>query len=1094
MPACFFPWKNKICVGRFPVNLWKSLRSVLFVLSSLFFISQVTAQTFTGTFVGTVTDASGAGVAGATVTITNIETSAQRMVNTDASGGFVVTLLPPGNYKIVAEMKGFKKAVHESVLLEVNQQQRVDSTLAVGEVSEQVIVNEGVPLVQTESATVGTVVEQREVTELPLNGRNFLQLNLLVPGTLPGAKGSQLGTQGGSINVHGLREASNFFWLDGIDNTTQAIGQLVVNPPTYTVQEFKVQSPTYAAEFGRTAGAQINIITRSGSNTLHGDVYEYLRNSVLDAKNFFDQASSKIPIFQRNQFGVDAGGKIIRDKLFFFGGYEGIRENRAGTFKSVVPTSAMVGGDLGAICPEGFTAAGLCNNAAHQLKDPAAPGAVFAFNKIPSNRLDTAGAGLALAGYPAGTTLDRTFNPVNTLSDNSFVWKIDYALSSKDHLFGRYNYQNIQEVQPVNIFASTTNIPGFGRHQDNTRFQTLGFNDTHSFSPTLVGEFRFGWNRWKLAYFQQDQGNDIATKLGIVGLSTNPVDTGFPLIQLPGFYDALGSATNLPQEGPFDTYQFGGTFSKVVRNHNLKFGADYHYFASTFFLDFAARGRFIFFGGFTGDPLGDLLLGLPGFSLRGVGKTDFLFVSKSLSEFFEDSWRVKPNLTLTLGMRYEYNVPIVEKKNRVTNFDFTTGLPVQAGQAGVSRSTYNPDKNNFAPRIGFSWDPFKNGKWSLRGGYGVFYDIVVINTMLGLRLNPPFFEVDALANDPAKPILLEQTFANPQALRLDLSAFEKNFRDGLVQQWSFGIQHELVHNLLLDVGYVGTKGTDLYRTFDPNQAVLGAGTVASRRPFPAFGPITTVGSNAKSIYHGLEARLEKRFSNGLSFLSSYTYSKSIDDSSAEFNNNSDSNFPQNSHNLSGERSLSNFDARHRWVLSYIYELPFGPKRKYLGDATGVAGKLLEGWQLNGIWQFQSGQPYTPGIASDNSNTGELADRPDRVGDPNAPGGTNCPQTHTPKCWVNPAAFGLAAPGTFGDAGRGSLIGPGLKEIDFSLFKNTAITEGRIVQFRAEFFNIANHPNFENPLRTWTPGTTTTFGQIQAAGPSRQIQFGLRFIF
>lgn len=1051
-------------------------------------VSQANAQTFTGTFDGTVTDASGAGVVGATVTITNIETSAQRTVNTDASGSFAVTLLPPGHYKIVVEMKGFKKAVHESVLLEVNQEQRVDSTLAVGEVSEQVIVSEGVPLVQTESATVGTVVEQREVTELPLNGRNFLQLNLLVPGTLPGAKGSQLGTQGGSINVHGLREASNFFWLDGIDNTTQAIGQLVVNPPTYTVQEFKVQSPTYAAEFGRTAGAQINIITRSGSNTLHGDVYEYLRNSVLDAKNFFDPAAAKIPIFQRNQFGVDGGGKIIRDKLFFFGGYEGIRENRAGTFKSVVPTTAMVGGDLGEICPEGFTAGGNCNNPAHQLNDP--NGGIFAFNKIPSNRFDTAGAGLA-QGYPAGTTLDRTFNPVNTLSDNSFVWKIDYALSSKDHLFGRYNYQNIQEVQPVNIFASTTNIPGFGRHQDNTRFQTLGFNDTHSFSPTLVGEFRFGWNRWKLAYFQQDKGNDIATKLGIVGLSTNPVDTGFPLVQMSGVYDNLGSATNLPQEGPFDTYQFGGTFSKVVRNHNLKFGADYHYFASTFFLDFAARGQFIFGGGFTGDPLGDLLLGLPAFSLRGVGKTDFLFVSKSLSEFFEDSWRVKPNLTLTLGMRYEYNVPIVEKKNRITNFDFTTGQPIQAGQAGVSRSTYNPDKNNFAPRIGFTWDPFKNGKWSLRGGYGVFYDIVVINTMLGLRLNPPFFEVDALPNDPANPILLEQTFANPQALQLNLSAFEKNFRDGLVQQWSFGVQHELVRNLLLDVGYVGTKGADLYRTFDPNQAVLGAGSVASRRPFPAFGPITTVGSNANSIYHGLEVRLEKRFSNGLSFLSSYTYSKAIDDSSAEFGNNSDGNFPQNSNNLAGERGLSNFDARHRWVLSYIYELPFGPKRKYLGDTTGVAGKLLEGWQLNGIWQFQSGQPYTPIIAPDNSNTGEGGgtDRPDLIGNPNASGGT-CPQTHTTTCWVNPAAFQVAAAGTFGNAGRGSLIGPGLKEIDFSLFKNTAITEGRTVQLRAEFFNIANHPNFENPLRTLGP----TFGQIQAAGPSRQIQFGLRFIF
>lgn len=1071
------------------MRLEKALRFFLFGIVCLFIIGAASAQTFTGTFVGTVTDATGAGVASATVTIVNLETSAARSVSTDGNGSFVVTLLPPGNYKITVEVKGFKRAVRESVGLEVDQQQKVDFTLAVGDVSEQVIVNEDIPLVQTESATVGTVVEQREVTELPLNGRNFLQLNLLVPGALPGAKGSQLGTQGGSINVHGLREASNFFWLDGIDNTTQAIGQLVVNPPTYTVQEFKVQSPTYAAEFGRTAGAQINVITRSGTNSLHGDVYEFLRNSKLDAKNFFDSSTAKIPIFQRNQFGADAGGKIIADKLFFFGGYEGIRENRAGTFKSVVPTTAMVGGDLGAICPEGFTAAGNCNNPAHQLKDP--KGGVFAFNKIPSGRFDAAGAGLA-QGYPAGTSLNRVFNPVNTLSDNSAVWKVDYVLTRKDHLFGRYNFQNIQELQPVNVFASTTNIPGFGRHQDNTRFQTLGFNDTHTFSPTFVGEFRFGWNRWKLAYFQQDQGNTIASKLGIVGLSSNPADTGFPLIQMSGVYDNLGSATNLPQAGPFDTYQWGGTLSKVIRNHNLKFGADYHYFTSTFFLDFAARGQFVFGGGYTGDPLGDLLLGLPAFSLRGVGKTDFLFVSKSISEFFEDSWRVKPNLTVTLGLRYEYNVPIVEKKNRLTNFDFSTGKAVQAGQNGLSRATYDPDKNNFAPRIGFSWDLFNNGKWSMRGGYGVFYDLVVINTMLGLRLNPPFFEVDALANSTTTPVSIEQTFANAAALQLNLSAFEKNFRDGYVQQWSYGIQHELVHNLLLDVGYVGTKGTKLYRTFDPNQAVLGPGTVASRRPFPAFGPITTVASSADSIYHGLEVRLEKRFSNGLSFLSSYTYSKAIDDSSAEFGNNSDGNFPQDSHNLRGERGLSNFDARHRWVLSYIYELPFGPKRKYWNGMTGVAGKMLEGWQLNGIWQFQSGQPYTPIVAPDNSNTGEggNTDRPNIIGNPNTAGGTNCPQTHTPNCWVNAAAFQDAAPGTFGDAGRGSLIGPGLKNIDFSLFKDTSISEGRMLQFRAEFFNIANHPNFDNPIRTVGPN----FGTIQTAEAPRQIQFGLRFVF
>jgi hypothetical protein len=845
-------------------------------------------------------------------------------------------------------------------------------------------------------------------------------------------------------------------------------------------------------------------------------VYEFLRNSTLDAKNFFDSPANKIPIFQRNQFGADVGGRIIRDKLFFFGGYEGIRENRAGTFTSIVPQPGMItDGDFSSLCPEGFNGSGVCNNLAHQLYDPTSSTnpttrTPFANNQIPRGRFDAAGSVLAQAypapNNPSNPSANLISNPINTLSDNSFVWKVDYELTHKDHLFGRYNFQNIQELQPVNIFAKTTNIPGFGRHQDNTRFQTFGVNDTHTFSNTLVGEFRFGWNRWKLAYFQQDQGNDVAGQLGIVGLSTDPNDTGFPLIQMSGVYDNLGSATNLPQAGPFDTYQWGGTISDVIHNHNLKFGADYHYFTSSFFLDFASRGQFIFSGAFTGNPsanaagnpLADLLLGLPTFSLRGVGKTDFLFVSKSISGFFEDNWRVKPNLTVALGIRYEYNVPMTEKKNRLTNFDFATGTVVQAGQAGVSDSTYDSDKNNFAPRIGFSWDLFNNGKWSLRGGYGVFYEIAVINTLLGLRLNPPFFEVDALANDPASPIFLQQTFANPQALSLNLNAFLKNFRDGYVQQWSFGVQHELVRNLLIDVGYVGTKGTHLYRTYDPNQAFLGPGSVASRRPFPAFGSMSTVASNANSIYHALEVRVEKRFSGGLSFLSSYTYSKAIDDSSAEFGNNSDSNFPQDSHNLPGERGLANFDARHRWVLSYIYELPIGPRRKYWNQATGIGGKLLEGWQLNGIWQFQSGQPYTPILAIDNSNTGETpgSDRPDRIGDPNAPGGSvnpNCTRTGTPECWVNPAAFDLPTAGTFGSAGRGSLIGPGLKNVDFSIFKNTYFAETRMVQFRAEFFNIANHPNFDNPIRTWTSGTTN-FGTIQSAGPSRQIQFGLRFVF
>ncbi|MBI4462626.1 MAG: carboxypeptidase regulatory-like domain-containing protein, partial [Acidobacteria bacterium] len=513
------------------------------------------AQTFTGTFVGTVNDSTGAVLPGAKLTVTNLDTALERTATSDSTGGYVVPLLPAGEYKITVEISGFKRALRERVSLQVNQELRVDFTLSPGEVIEEVLVTEALPLVQTETATVGTVVAQREVLELPLNGRNFLQLNLLVPGAVPGAKGSQLGTQGGSINVHGLRESSNFFWLDGIDNTTMAIGQLVVNPPTYSVQEFKVQSPTYSAEFGRTAGAQINIITRSGKNTFHGDAYEFLRNDVLDAKNFFDPAG-KIPKFRRNQFGVDVGGPIVRDRTFFFGGYEALREHRARTFTGVVPLSAMVTGDFSSLNPNPTS----CTDPG-AICDPST-GSPFAGNVIPSSRIDSIGGTLA-AAYPAPNNPDPlrnlAVNPVFVLYDHSVIGKVDHQLTKNDHLFGRYNFQNIHEVQPVNLFVRTTNIPGYGRQQPKTRFQTFGVSDTHTFSPRVIGEFRFGWNRWKLDYLHQDQGDDIAQRLGIQGLSTQPIDLGFPLINMGGAFENLGSADNLPQHGPFDTYHWAGT-------------------------------------------------------------------------------------------------------------------------------------------------------------------------------------------------------------------------------------------------------------------------------------------------------------------------------------------------------------------------------------------------------------------------------------------------------------------------------------------------------------------------------------------------------
>jgi hypothetical protein len=1075
---------------------------VLFVLAAF---SQASAQTYTGTFLGTVTDASGATVAGATVTITHLATSHQTVVTTDDGGKFTAPALPPGTYKITVGKAGFKEAVRDQVILQVDQQLEVDFKLQIGEQSQQVIVTEEALLTDTQTATVGTQVSEESMQDLPLNGRNFLQLDLLVPGALPGARGSQLGTQGGSINVHGLREASNFFMMDGVDNTTMAIGQFVVNPPVYSIQEFKVQSPNYSAEFGRTAGAQINVVTRSGGNQLHGDVYELFRNSSLDAKNFFDSASAKIPRFQRNQFGADGGGPILKNKLFFFLGYEGIRQNQSQTFLANVPTAAEVGGDLGAICVSGFNANGVCQDkdkngkTIDQLQNPA--GGIFPFNKIPAINQNKIGAALA-AFYPTSPTNQITENPLSVHNDDSAMARMDYTGFKHDTITGRWNIQNVHDLDPVNLFARTTNIPGYGLNQPATRFQTVGVSDTHTFSPTLVAQIRFGWNRWKLDYHQQDQGSNIAQQLGITGLSTETENLGFPLLNMGGEFDNLGSATNLPQGGPFDTYDWAGTFTLVHGKHTFEFGGDVHYYVSDFFLNPVARGEFVFAGGFTGEPLADLLLGFPVEAVRGLGVSSFQFVGKQMAYFAQDNWRVSPKVTLTAGLRYEYDAPIYEKKNRIANFDPTTSSVILAGVDGASRATYNPDPDNFAPRLGLAYDIHGDGKWVMRAGYGVFYEIPVNNSQLGLRLNPPFFNIGIALGD-GKTVTINNAFATLASLPPNFGTFQQDFENGLVEEYSLDIQHQLAQNLILDVGYVGTRGDNLLQTIDINQPQAGPGNVQARRPFPQFGQMSSAYSSANSWYNGLEVRLEKRFSQGLQFLASYTFSRAIDTSSAEFGNNSDANSPQNSNDLAAEKGLSDFDIRHRFVLSSIYQLPFGPGQKFLGGTQGAVGKIVSGWQLQGIATVESGQPLTPAIASDQSNTGEFNDRPDMIGNPYAPtpGSKNCSQTRTPTCWMNPAAFEFAPQFTFGNAGRDILIGPPLRDVDFSLIKDTPIGEARKIQFRAEFFNIANHPNFDNPLRTWTnlPGTnlpspTTTFGQIQSAEPSRQIQFGLRFIF
>jgi hypothetical protein len=1045
--------------------------AVLLVLTG---VSLASGQAFTASITGTVSDSDGGIVPGTTVTVTNLGTGQDWTATTDSAGHYTLPLLPPGTYRVATVLQGFKSATREPVPIQVNQQQRVDFTLEVGQLSEQVTVTATLPMVQTSTATVGTVVTSKETQELPLNGRNFLQLNLLVPGALPSTKGTTLSTQGGAINVHGMRESSNFFWLDGIDNTTQAIGQLIVNPPTYAIEEFRVMSPTYSSEFGRTAGAQINVITRSGTNQFHGDLYEFHRNSALDAKNVFDPAGDT-PLFRRNQYGVDGGGRII-EKTWFFAAYEGLRLQQAGTFTGRVPTPEMVAGN--------FAGSGIT------IRDPRT-GLPFEGNVIPASRLDPIGKQLAAAYPPPNAAGLRNFisNPVNTLDDDTLIARVDRQISQNNRLLSRFNFQNIHELQPVNLFGRTTIIPGYGREQGATRFVTAGFSDTHTFTNSLLGEFRYGFNRWKLDYLQQDRSNDVAGQVGLTGLSRKEIDLGFPLLNMGGVYENLGSATNLPQQGPFDTHSISSTMTYIRGTQNMKFGGDFKLFQSDFIFDSVARGQYTFTGRYAGDPLAELLLGLPTQAVRGLGRngdTQFSLVSKGYSAFVQDDWRTNQRLTLTLGLRYEYVVPTYEKQDRLTNFDFEQGKVLLAGQGGASRGMYAPENTAFAPRAGFAWDVNGDGKTAIRGGYGIFYEVTLINQTLNLRLSPPWFSADVALGD-GSTVTLGNAFNTLANITPNLSAFDTHYKMGRVQQFSVNLQRQLANNLVADVGFVGTRGDRLFRTINYNQPAPAAGAIQLRRPYPQFANMNAVASLAESEYNGFEARLEKRFSRGLSFLASYTLSKSMDDASGS-GGTADSGVPQNSQNVGAEWGPSVFDVRNRFVFSSIYELPFGAGRRWL--AGGIAAAVLGGWQANGIVTLQGGQPFTPVLGIDNSNTGQLQDRPNLVGDPYAAGGT-CAATRTPDCWVNPAAFAQPAAFTFGNAGRNSLRGPGYKNVDLSLVKNAKFAGARQLQFRIEAFNLLNVINYDNPNRT---ALTPTFGKIFSAGPPRQVQLGLRFMY
>src|SRR5215510_6877654 len=1060
--------------------------------------SMALAQTPTATVTGQVRDSSGAAVPGARVVARNVQTNIEREAVTSENGDYTIPLLNVGEYQVLVEKQGFKKAVQTGLILQIDQKARLDFTLQIGQVSESVEVTAAASLVQTDSASVGTVIDNKRVLELPLNSREFYALALTAPRVLPPAQGSTLSFRGG-FNVAGSSEVSNNFTLNGIDNNDTGINGPSFRPSIDAIQEFKMLSGIYSAEYGRNSGGQVVINTKSGTNQFHGTAYEFLRNQALDARNFFLRLKpgEKAPSFKRNLFGGSFGGPIVKDKTFFFVSYEGLRLRQSVTSLATVPTEAMVKGDF-----RGLPVKVVNPFTGQEFATP---------NVIDQALLNMNPIGQALAKFfptpttatPAGLAPSNNYNFSATRRENynQISSRFDHTLSSKDSLYGTYNYYDNPAFEPSNALCGSRVLPGFGCNTGLTT-QLIGIVETHTFRSNLTNEVRVGFNRLRQPRIQEDDSVDFVSQFNIPGtfFGETPFNGGVPQVVITGF-STIGGATNLPQDRRDNTYQFVDNLIWVRSAHTLKFGVDVRRFQSNLYFISQGRGIFNFNTPAnsttvptSGYPFADLLLGIPTSTQRNPRGPSTYSRTSSFNVYAQDDWKVNSRLTLNLGLRWELNTPMTEKYNTIASFDPKTGQIRAAGQNAVPANLFKYDYNNLAPRIGFAWQPLGDSKTVVRGGAGVFYNVQPAgNGFLGMLFNFPFRLPQTFNSSKAAPLTLSNPFPGPVPTTaptngsLTMTGIDENFDAAYITQWGLSVQRGVGSDLVFEIGYLGSKGTHLPLNRNLNQATPGPGTTAqvqARRPYPQFGNITWIESVANSTYHSMELKVEKRYTKGLSMLGSYTLSKSIDNSPGISTSSNASNaIAQDAFNLSAERGLSDFDIRHRFVASTIWEIPLGKGHKVFGG--GPLAHVLGGWQASGILSMQSGRPFAAVLSGDLSNTLNRNDRPNLVGDPNS-------GPKTVEQWFNKAAFQTQAVGSFGNAGRNIIIGPGFQNFDFALSRNFNVTERFKIQFRTELFNAFNHANFNYPSAT--ANDTQNFGKIASALDPRQMQFGLKIIF
>ena len=1115
-------------------------------------------QVTTGSILGVVRDANGV-VPGAAVTIRETSKGTADNFITDEAGTYTAPFLSPGDYVVEVSVQGFRRWRREGVILQVNQRARVDVTLEVGGIEETTTVVAEVPLVRTDSSEIGTVIEERAIKELPLNGRNFATLVYLTPGITPGQAGENLSgastfnPRGASnFNALGHQANANGWLIDGIDNNEYSFNTLIIAPSVEQVREFKVLTGVFSAEFGRGAGV-VSVATKSGSNLLHGTVFEYVRNDAFDARNFFvrkvAQADGALvkdpkPPLDRHQFGAAAGGPLVipglydgHNRTFFFADYAGLREKRGQVFVNTVPTGRTRVGDFsdfrdasGNLIPiydplttrpnPAFDATRPVSAANPQfLRDQ------FAGNVIPENRINAVGLNVASI-YPLPNGPGNFNNYTSTVNrdttDNVFSGRIDHQVSSQDSFFARFNWGRFKLDAPQGQAACCLPTPPEAAARfdlgpyvagiQNTRLTTHGaaFNYAKVLSPGLVNELRTGYARTVPSTFQSDFGFRAAESLGIRGINVTEFTTGLPNINIPDMTGISGGPAFLPVNPKQFHWQIEDALVWIRGRHQLKFGYRLVDRYPSPFTNTDTRGTINFGRNYTNNPvtntggsgLASLLTGYINSAARGFLLEPYTLRTQEHGLFVQDDFKVSSRLTLNLGLRYEIFGAETEVDDKIVNYDPVNMRLIYAGEEGASRSVNKKTQyRNFAPRLGLTYDLLGDQTTILRTGFAITYypEQPSASNMVGQQVpytisqnvsfatNPTDFSVVRTLADPFPAIAQVQPrtteelqAANPRVLG---HSFENE--TPYAEQWHLGIERRLLAAMVLELTYAGSAGKHIIFCYNPNEVQPGIGSQESRRliqPLNRLSNMLQCDPRNRSTYHSGQMKVTQRFRGGLQFLGSYTYSKSLDYGGSAASGGGAVGNPQTITNLEAGHGPSGFDVRHRGVISWVWELPWGPGRRW-ADGGGVLGAVIGGWQLSGISTITTGRPFT--VFMQNGVNNGAPSWPNRIGS----GKLDDP---TVDLWYNPKDFVAPPPNTYGDSGRGILYAPGHVNFDTSLSKRFVVYGQNNVEFRWDAFNLFNHPGFGFPNQNFdapTAGRITT-----TVVDNRSMQFSLKFNF